>query len=360
MRCYLKNLLHLLLVAACLFFFLPSVVAGEEEDKALEGMTEQDKEKVKTYLKQLAGFDTKPFGSKVAALVSKPLDEKACPQWPQSSVIFTYSDKNTVDYLELQHKSMLINADETACLSQRFVTICLDDQSFDFCTSKNLFNCVLVPGLNKDTPDSSEFGKGAYGLFCFMKYVFVREAALNAQQVFYFDADVLLFRNPFIDVRYNRKDDGTRFEANDMDFFHQREDGKGYGCHGSINSGQMWFKNSSNLHKFLDNMDAIRPTLFTKGQLDQYYLWDAFLGDGNETTRLLKSCSLSVQLYTSHCPKGHLHDSRIMKVVAHHANCLTKHQKLPHLKNFINAVTEKKDLGVGNMMLRKRRRRRRT
>jgi hypothetical protein len=55
-----------------------------------------------------------------------------------------------------------------------------------------------------------EYRKGPYFFFTYLKHELMYEALKVADEVFYFDIDVLLLRNPWVEVQYGRDEVGNR------------------------------------------------------------------------------------------------------------------------------------------------------
>jgi hypothetical protein len=52
------------------------------------------------------------------------------------------------------------------------------------------------------------------------------EALKYCERIFYFDADVIILRNPWIDIKYGRDEQNNRF-LKDYDLEFQRDRGRG-------------------------------------------------------------------------------------------------------------------------------------
>jgi hypothetical protein len=120
------------------------------------------------------------------------LNTTACAM-PLSSIMFTYTTHYLIELIELQYKAM----DQfglKSCLLQRFIVVCLDLKCKQYCNSNNIINCVLInlPELPK-----SDFGKNSYHLITYIKHELMYEALKFSKEIFYFDIDSLLFKNPW-------------------------------------------------------------------------------------------------------------------------------------------------------------------
>ena len=120
---------------------------------------------------------------------------------PQRAAIITYSNKYHMQLLQLQHESThVLGGVDERCLAWRFVTVCLDGECYDECLNMKLHNCVLVATSNVVYPPS-QFLQGAFFYLSFVKYLIIREALTQATELFFVDADVLLYCNPWLHLR---------------------------------------------------------------------------------------------------------------------------------------------------------------
>jgi hypothetical protein len=117
---------------------------------------------------------------------------------PHSSIMFTYSTFYSIELIKLQYKAMeqwgLKN-----CLLQRFIVVCLDSNCKQFCYDNNILNCVLIAFPEK--LQKSDFGENSYHLITYVKHELIYEALKYSNEIFYFDIDCLLFKNPWIGLK---------------------------------------------------------------------------------------------------------------------------------------------------------------
>ena len=153
---------------------------------------------------------------------------------PPSSIMFSYTSHYTMDLIVLQHKAMeswgLID-----CLESRFVTACLDAKCMAMCSSRKIPNCCL---LHMAELPGSDFGKNAYKYFTYLKHELMFEALKVVEEVFFFDADTVIFRNPWVETQFGRNEQGQKFPSS-YDIQYQRDRGRSLSCSGSVNSGQV-------------------------------------------------------------------------------------------------------------------------
>lgn len=258
--------------------------------------------------------------------------------FPRSSVMIAYSSHYTTPFIEAQHRAMETSG-LRSCLESRFVTACLDSKCMQFCNASNIPHCVLIDF--KELPPS-DFNKGEYRFFTFFKHELLYEALKFAEHVFFFDADVAIFKNPFVETQFGRDEDGNRILA-PYDLMFQRDRGRGPSCAGSVNSGQIYLRNSSAVRLYLHYMHEMKPVIIEgKHGLDQDFVQNA------SQTAGLRSCSLHPTLYTAHCYQifGNIrymdHGQPVKKLVTYHTSCKDGlNSKLALLSRVTHAVKEK-------------------
>jgi hypothetical protein len=126
------------------------------------------------------------------------------------------------DFILLQQKAMDVWG-LRSCLEQRFITVCLDAKCSAVCTKHNVTNCVelAMPEL-----PGADFAKGPYFFFTWLKHELLYEALQVAEEAFYFDIDALVLRNPWVDIRYGRDEQGNHIPG-PYDLQWQRDRGRG-------------------------------------------------------------------------------------------------------------------------------------
>jgi hypothetical protein len=189
-------------------------------------------------------IDFSNISTSLRGLFSKEIDPRC--KMPQSSIIVTYSNKYHMDLLALQHQSTsVLGGIDEACLSMRFVTVCLDRDCFAMCHSLQLYNCVLVSTTNLVYPPSS-FLEGAFFYLSFLKYLILQEIFKEASEVFFIDADVLLYCNPWMHHIFDNKN---------RDFLYSLES---VSQRRRINGGQYFLRNTVKVKEWLSMMIQAR------------------------------------------------------------------------------------------------------
>lgn len=243
---------------------------------------------------------------------------------------------------------MFIHSQELGkCLSDHYLLVCLDTQSYQICNEKKISHCVLID--HGHLPASS-FNSGEYRYFTFLKHILLYEALFVAQETFYFDSDVLLLQNPWIETRYTRGQVDehvyqpfalTHLDHSDhqhaggaYDFMFQRDRGRTNNCQGSVNSGQMYIQSSQQTKAYLQRMFEVKEVIFEgKNGLDQDFVYNA------TTFTNISTCSLTPHLYTSHCYQvfGNIRyialHTPITQIITYHVACVEGNKlKIANLK----------------------------
>jgi hypothetical protein len=278
--------------------------------------------------------DFEPFRQQIRNVLkeSGPLHTPDCDV-PDGAFIFTLSNHHLMPMLTLRHHIMT-RAGSLECMKKRLITVCLDKKCLELCNSNHLPNCMLL--VVPETP-YGEFGKkvtaytkNAYNYIVWVKYEMFVEALFVANEFFYIDADVMLFRNPFPDTRYGRDNTGNKIEG-EYDIMYQRERGmKERGCGGSVNGGLYWLRNATALHeKFFPAFMKHREEIINlTGRLDQDIIGDY--------VRLARYCTLPVARFMGHCISSQdQYGYNVKEMVTYHTNCVAgMHNKMDAIKDF--------------------------
>lgn len=292
-------------------------------------------------VKEIANTPLQP--TQVMTAASTPLD---CV-FPEGAVMITYTSHYTTPFVEAQHHAME-SSGLRECLESRFITACLDTKCIDFCKSSHIPNCVLIDF--HDLPPS-DFNKGEYRFFTYFKHELIYETLKYASHVFFFDADVVLFKNPFIEIQYGRDNDGKRLDG-PYDLMFQRDRGRGPSCAGSVNSGQLYLRNSTAVQQYLANMRSMKDIILGgKNGLDQDFVANASESAG------LKTCTLHPTLYTAHCYQifGNIrymdHGLPVKNIITYHTSCQDGlHGKLGLLNRVAGAVKSQSSSPILNVL----------
>lgn len=291
-----------------------------------------------------AFVDFSPFRDKISSIISRPLLEReisgpvtltssatSC-DIPASSIMFTLSTHYLIDLVVLLTKAMDVWG-LRHCLEKNFITVCLDKKCLAECAKSNLLHCVL---LEMEEMPPSDFGKNAYEYLTYFKHDLLFEALKVVKEVFFFDADTLLFLNPWIDTQFGRDETGKRTPAR-FDLQYQRDRGKGPSCGGSPNTGQMYMRNSTELQLFISWMRSQKNAIIS-GELG---LEQDFVQNGTLVSKV-PFCSLSTSKYTAHCFGSHNRRAPLKDVVSFHTACVRGHDsKRRKMQTFLEFAQQK-------------------
>lgn len=280
-----------------------------------------------------------PFLNKIDEMIKTKLPEN-CPI-PQDSIMFIYSNHHLFHMIELQRQAMDV-WNERTCIESRFIRICLDEKCIEKCNEKNIPNCIHVhfPHVPR-----TEFGDSshanAYNYMTWLKHEFTFAALFHTKEVFFFDVDVVLFRNPYTEIHIGRDDTtGNDITNINYDIRYQREMGrKQKGCGGTVNSGVMYFYNSTALHTdYISYMIKEREAIIlnTAGRLDQDIMHD-YMWQSRNT---LKHCALPANKFVGHCELGKdgFRPTIAKDIITFHTNCVSGSEKFPMLKRVVSQV----------------------
>jgi hypothetical protein len=338
------------------------------------------------------GVDFTPFHAMLRTVVDKPYDSSThairpnstsfdCV-YPPKSVVFTYSTHYTQELILLQHRA-LDTSNLRICLEEIFVTLCLDKKCYEYCAQHNISNVALIEisGSNAELPPS-DFNQGEYRYLTYLKQDLFREALTVADQFFFMDVDCLLFKNPFVEIQYGRDEYGARITSSNSllhdysspstlatvvaptpqtrgyhhllhskkfrdlhnipeeygyDMMYQRDRGRTLDCSGSVNTGQVYMKNSSKVHHYFETFAKLKSKIMagTIGP-EQDHVFTA-TQSGN-----MSICSLTPQLFTAHCYQvfGNIRfiaqgATPVKDIITYHVSCVEGLKTKIHQLNIV-------------------------
>lgn len=197
------------------------------------------------------------------------------------------------EQLALQHKAMEVWGMKE-CLESRFVSVCLDTKCMDVCRDNSIKNCFLLPFEMGPIPPEEVMG-ASFRFLMYLKHLLMHEALKVVKEVIIFDVDVELFKNPFVDTLYRRRDDGSRdLSSPPPDMMWQAEWNYSMSCAGTPNGGQLYLRNSTRLAKYWEVFFAHRESFLDDGKSDQDQLLE-IIAQTNVTY-----CSLPYTRFTAH------------------------------------------------------------
>ena len=248
-----------------------------------------------------------------------------------------------VPLLLLQHQSMKVN-NQIQCLSNFFVTLCMDRKCYRECKSHSLLNCVYVRTKFALLPPSSfSYLKNAYGYINYLKIAVHRAALKYVDSFFFIEADVLIYKNPWDEnVFIGRKADGSIIPNTSYDFMYQRErprnkNNNDLSCENGLklNGGQYYFLNSEPTRKFLDSLVLNRNrSISLLGTGDQDFIVSAAFESG------VSMCTLPANTITGHCRSMRALNRPISDSITYHTACSSAANKASFMKEHIRCMIE--------------------
>jgi hypothetical protein len=277
--------------------------------------------------------DLVPFQRAITKVLheSGKLNSEEC-SIPDGAVIFTLSNHHLFQLI-LTRQKIMHKAGILSCLEKRFVTVCLDDKCLSMCNTNKVKNCVKI--VIPETPMSgfgthaSEYQKNSYNYIVWVKYEMFVASMLVANEVFYFDADVMVYGNPFPEAQWGRDQTGKKIPG-PYDIMYQRERGmKEKGCGGSVNGGLWYLHNTTRLFDlwFPKVMQHRADIINLPGRLDQDIVGDYM--------RLIKYCTLPVRKFMGYCPSSQEPGYDPREIITFHTNCVAgMSSKLDRIREF--------------------------
>ena len=283
-------------------------------------------------------IDATPFRQAITDLLA--INTSLC-FIPSDAIMFTYTNHHLFDLVVLQRTAMEIGQ-VRKCLESRFITLCLDKKCMELCNTHAIPNCVRIylPSI-----PHADFAGKSYGYFTWIKHELMYEATKAANQIFFFDADVAILRNPWLEVSYGRDELTGQKIPGPYDIQYQRERGvKEKGCGGSVNSGQMYIRNSSAIQSYFHKLfEKKYEAVITRIRLDQDFVSDI--------VNMLKYCTLPTKYFFGHCLFSREDSALLSEAIAYHTNCATGlGTKRALLHSFIEKVKNKRSKYVGGVL----------
>lgn len=228
------------------------------------------------------------------------------------------------------------------CLQSRFVLACLDTGCMERCQEHNVPNCAE---LTLPPVPPSDYGEGAYSYMTWMKQDLLKESLSVVNEVLFFDADVLVMRNPWPHTQMGRMYNGTRIKESfgTYDIMYSRDRGSGLDCAGTINTGIIYARNTSATRELFGRMEEMKGDVI-EGK-DGYH--QAHFQAVRPKVKDLRACSLDPNRFLNQCSaKSSFNNVRyigpttpLRQVIAYHTACVAGEQrKVSRMKSFLNQV----------------------
>jgi len=271
-------------------------------------------------------------GATLSSSIKDILNSK-CTRIPPSTLLLTIATAGQFDLILLQRSSLKsrMHQRSLACLLQRLLIVCLDDLCLKLCAVHRIHQCILFTSEQSLLPPPTQIAKFKernWNFITYVKWEIINEAkTLGAEAILTFDADLLLFSNPFESFGHFMTDQK-------YSILHLSETGDG--CDAVVNSGMLLLHTSQEktmrvVSEMLRNKNDILNN--TGGLLEQDFLVRAIQKSG--ATR----CSFPRANFTGHCQYAH-HDKVLLQhVISYHVPCTKSYsEKIALMTRFLNSM----------------------
>lgn len=263
--------------------------------------------------------------SKIHQVIKNRKNSTTTCHLPKASIILTTSNYHMLPLLLLQHESMKMN-NQLECLSNLFITLCMDKKCYRECQLHNLLNCAYVRAQFALLPRSSfNYLQSSYGYVNYFKILIHRATLSVVESFFFIEADVLLYRNPWDvkDLFVGRTADGSIITNSSYDFMYQRElptiheQYNDLSCgNGKLNGGQYYFKSTESTRNFLNQLVIDRShTIERLGNGEQEFITATAQNFG------VSMCAFAANTITGHCLEMRTLNHPISESITYHTAC---------------------------------------
>ena len=276
---------------------------------------------------------------------------------PPSTVMFTYSNHEGFDMVLMQQESMdFWKPGLKNCLNTIFLVICVDAKCFEKCKEQSGINCALV-----DYSKTMDQLPRIYHYFflCYIKHHLMDSILMTRNDIsaiFFFDADVLIFRNPLSNLGDLNEQENAYVSDISHDLLFQEECGFGsltMKClakgKNDVNSGQLYLRKSEKVAAYFDYIKSRKEQIiFPKPQvLDQQFILPAAQHAG------MTLCGMNRYHYTSACQVVNCKsndDAAFNGIVTLHLACVAHSIKMQYLRLVITRGRENPDWKMGQIL----------
>lgn len=233
---------------------------------------------------------------------------------PPSSIMLTLTNFYTLELFALQHKGLEVwNLKE--CLESRFVSVCLDEKCMKVCEAASINNCFLLPIETM----ASDYNENSFRYLMYLKHLLMYESLKVVDEVMFFDVDVIIFRNPWVDTLHRRYDNGNvDLSSVRPDLMWQPEWKYNMSCSGTPNGGQLFMRNSTKVQNFYKSFFGMKTELLDKeGRVDQDIM-EEFAVNASMSTCSLPYWKFAAWNMATNAPFDH--GARMMDLVSFHTS----------------------------------------
>ena len=285
-----------------------------------------------------------------------------CKGMNSTTILMTAVTHHQFDLLITQRNGMkLMKAEEDGqCLMHKLIVICLDSTCIHRCKLRKFAHCTfyhhseaiesegegpaqykqisLEGGVSQNTSDSN------WTTLTHKKWEFFSLALkFGAQVILWLDADVILLKNPFLDLARYSDTKGLLHLSNTKDIHEEKDD---LGCDNPPHSGLLILSIATSNYRYMalqlvNHMleEDHKKNILSGKELEMDVLNNVMHEIG------IAHCSLPKKRYSGHCKNAHVDGYVAEDVVAFHADCpLDENKTEPEAGNEdIEQITSKKD-----------------
>jgi hypothetical protein len=301
---------------------------------------------------QSSSFNFDEFLEVVKIVSSRPIDENCISNnisIPPNSIMLSITNSKAFDYITLQHISMdFWNPNLKNCLLSKFVIVCTDKKCMTKCSTITNLTCAMLD-LGHTREVSGVVCDPSYSLFIYIKHELMQQALMVTNEIFFFDSDVLIFKNPWISLVYSLDTNGNRvFPPYHIMF--QRDFGYTDDCNiGDFNSGQLYIRNSTDVQQYFNNLFKFKQDILScKDKKNDQDYFPAAVDKLN-----IKVCGFNKYLFTSICQiyykltndNGYFND-----IITFHLSGIVGRMKYHQAFVLLNKVKLSPTITLGNIL----------
>ena len=286
--------------------------------------------------------------------VHRQIQEDArCEGMNMTSIMMTATTSATFEFTEQQRHGIRLmeGVEDNTCLLSKLITVCLDEGCEKLCSEKRVAHCTRYTKYVKEgdreesvaTKSAPVFESGSHGTeswraLTHIKWELISTAfKLGAGSVLWMDADMLLLKNPYIDLADRLTDSAILHMTNYESPSKTHENSS---CSAPVHTGFMLLGMGVKNFKY-------RVIQLAEHMLEINHKEDIMKGRKLEQEVLAQvmaevdvtHCALPKLHYTGACQHAHDDGVRVQDVVIYHANCgqgqLTRDQQLALIRHML-------------------------
>ena len=249
-----------------------------------------------------------------------------------SSLMLTATTGTTFEFTEYQRHGirLMMASEDNKCLLSKLITICLDADCENLCREKRVSHCTRYSASQGSGEEDSvtmksrhyssgNFGEESWRALTHLKWEFISICfKMGASSVLWMDADMLLLKNPYLDLAGKVTNDAAVLHLTNTNNGNASSDD----CDGPVHTGFMLLGLTGRNFRYRviqlteHMLEANHKEEIMKGsKLEQEVLEEVIKEVG------ASRCGLSKMHYTGACHHAHDDGVKVKDVVTFHANC---------------------------------------